>query len=680
MKDFVDKAATNIQPLRALVEFLKREEQYEKGKLYDYMRFVGYILDIGYNEIKITTTDNFKINVGGIPRNSLLIMCPDKYEVDGKIISPHFTLLRVLDSAPTPLSNEDQQTFFELHKRSMPELDVFTQNNLQWGALKTSVLGMFYLNPDNQDQIEFSGDLNNYVSAHKYKVYAPDDELLDLVSNAIVPIANRFQIGKLRFTECRLPLPNKKQPDVNIFLSTLDIMGSRTAMFGKTRLGKSNVVKLIVQSIIETTRTTKNVGQLIFDINGEYANDNPQDDNSSVASAFPDRCIIYALTPKLNTPSRKLKLNFYDNPSSSKQVLNSLIRQSGRGTSDYINAFLSLELPEIEAINAIPIKRNGDKIRAVRKLQFYWAMLKKAQFPIDEHVLLRNIPNAINTSGFNPGFNSKLRDAAYAHANIAPVPAAPNSLDTLVRELEIVVRFKRENPSSALLISTSSGGPVFDLDDNSILEIIEPVPGRSGITILSPFRIYHDKDAGNYKKEILELLDEGQTVILDLGNANEEVMQYFSKQLSEGVFYHQTEKFTTNSLNNHYIQIYFEEAHNLFGYNDNSDSTKIYRRFAKEGAKYHIGMVYSTQSPTTINPDLLAQTENFFITHLASKEDVNKLAKLNVAYESVTNDILQAKTPGYIRMLTRSHRFVVSMQAQKFSPPKPTKDVQPEAS
>jgi DNA helicase HerA-like ATPase len=104
--------------------------------------------------------------------------------------------------------------------------------------------------------------------------------------------------------------------------------------------------------------------------------------------------------------------------------------------------------------------------------------------------------------------------------------------------------------------------------------------------------------------------------------------------------------------------------------NDTDEGTRIYRRFAKEGAKYHIGMVYSTQSPTTINPDLLAQTENFFVAHLASQDDVNRLSKLNIAYDSLKNDILQAKTVGYIRMLTRSHRFVVSMQALKFTPPK----------
>jgi len=668
MKQFLDAAAMQNHPLRALIGFLDREETLEKAKLHDQRRFVGYALEIGYQEVTIITCDPFKIAVGGIPRNSLLIMCPSNFESSGAAIPPHFTLLRVLDAAPTPLSTEVQETYFELHKKSMPELDIFTQSELQWGALKTGVLGMFYPHPQKADAVEFSGDLNNFVSAHKYRVYAPDNALLDLVTNSIVPQDNRFLIGKLRLTECRLPLPGKEQPDVSVYLSTKDFMGCRTAMFGKTRLGKSNVVKLIAQSLIETTSQTKNVGQLIFDINGEYANDNPQDDNFSIRSAYPDRCVVYALNQKPNTPSKLLRLNFYEDAANSKEVLNSLIRQSGRSLSDYIKDFLSVELPDIEVVEAIPNNRINEKIRAIRKLQYYWALLHKAQFSVDEARLRRSIPSAGGTTGFNPGFSAALRDAAYQNAGYT-TPPEPNSLDTLMRELEIITRFRRENRNNPLLV-TGSGNPLFEQDDNAILEILEPQPGRSGFIILRPFRIYHDQDAGNYREEIIELLDNGQTVILDLGNANEEIVRYFSRQLSEAVFYHQMNKFTSDSLGEHFVQIYFEEAHNLFAVSDTDESTKIYRRFAKEGAKYHIGMVYSTQSPTTISPDLLAQTENFFVAHLASQDDVNRLSKLNIAYESLKDDILQAKTVGYIRMLTRSHRFVVSMQALRFSPPK----------
>jgi hypothetical protein len=281
MKEFFNNAAYQNHPLRALKDFLDAETANEAAKKYDDMRFVGYVLDINYDTVTIITSDPFKIAVGGVPRNSLLIMTPSVPEA---MVTPHFTLLRVLDAAPTPLSKEVQQTYFELQKKSMPELDVFTQSELQWGALNTAVLGMFYPHPFEQDKIEFSGDMNNFVSAHKYKVYAPDDALLDLVINSLVPAENRFPIGSLRLTECRLPLPDKPQPKVQVFVSTNDFLGARTAMFGKTRLGKSNIVKLISQSLIETTI---NAGQLIFDINGEYANDNPQ--NKSLKSAYPDK-------------------------------------------------------------------------------------------------------------------------------------------------------------------------------------------------------------------------------------------------------------------------------------------------------------------------------------------------------------------------------------------------------
>jgi len=664
MKKFLDDAANQNHPLRILKEFLDREESLEKAKLHDQRRFVGYVLDIGYGEITIITCDPFKLAVGGIPRNSLLIMVPSSFEVNGVSIPLHFTLLRVLDTAPTPLSSEVQQTYFELQKKSMPELDIFTQSELQWGALKTGVLGMFYPNPEKIDKIEFSGDLNNYVSAHKYKILAPDEALLHLVNNSIVPEEKRFKIGELRFTECRLPLPNKPQPKVDIYLSTIDFMGCRTAMFGKTRLGKSNVVKLIAQSLIETTEATNNVGQLIFDINGEYANDNPQDDNLSIASAYPKRCVVYALTPKQNTPSQPLKLNFYENPSQSKVVLAGLLRDAGR-TSGYIEAFNSVELPDIDDVRQLP--PGSEQVRSIRRLHYYWAVLKKAGYSVDEAKLRTIAPKGKIASNFSPGFSIGLRNAAYQHENLT-VPEAPSNLIQLYTELGVINRFRRSEPGNTNLTS-SNQNPVFDSDDIAILEFLEPQAGRSGITLIQPFRQYHDHNAGDFVTDILALLDKGRTVLLDLGNANEEVMQYFSRELSTAVFRHQTTKFTTNNLGDHYIQLYFEEAHNLFKNNDNSEETKIYRRFAKEGAKYHIGMVYSTQSPTTILADLLAQTENFFIAHLASQDDVNKLAKVNVAYESIKNDILNAKTVGYIRMLTRSHRFVVSMQALKFTPP-----------
>ncbi len=643
MKEFFDTAARQNHPIRALRDFLDRETANETAKKYTDLRFVGYVLDISYDTVTIITSDPFKIAVGGVPRNSLLIMTPAVQEA---IITPHFTLLRVLDAAPTPLTKETQQTYFELQKKSMPELDVFTQAELQWGALNTAVLGMFYPHPEQQDTIEFSGDMNNFVSAHKYRVYAPDDALLDLVVNTLVPAPNRFPIGNLRLTECRLPLPNRPQPKVIVNVSTPDFLAARTAMFGKTRLGKSNVVKLIAQSLIETTATTKNVGQLIFDINGEYANDNPQDGNLSLRGAYPTRCKVYALTPKPSTTSKPLKLDFYEHPDRSHRVLSNLLVSEER-TAIYVGAFRGLDLPSIEAVNALP---PNEKKRPHRKVLIYWAILHKAGFHADESKLK-------NLLSLDPGFNKQVRDALYGSE---PKPTI-NNLDKLVVEME-----KLADASRTTTLTSSSGGPLLDSDDEALLGFLKPKSG-AGTKMIQRFRIYHDSKAGDFVKEIITALDDGDTVILDLGNADEEVMQYFSEELSLAVLFHQVEKFTDNKLGSHFVQLYFEEAHNLFPAKDEA-SVDIYRKLAKEGAKYHIGMVYSTQSVTTISKDLLAQTENFFIAHMSSQDEVNALAKMNVAYESMKDDILRAKTPGYIRMLTRSHRFVVSVQAHKFEP------------
>jgi len=660
MKQFLDAAASQNHPLRVLSDFLAGEVSIETAKRYDESRFVGYVLDIGYDEITIITCDPFKVNVGGIPRNSLLIMVPDSFQQNGTAIPPHFTLLRVLDSAPTPLTKEVQQTYFELQKKSMPELDIFTQSELQWGALKTNVLGMFYPHPAKQDTIEFSGDLNNYVSAHKYKIYSPNEALLDLVSNSTVPAENRFAIGKLRLTECRLPLPKKRLPDVDIYLSTNDFKGCRTAMFGKTRLGKSNVVKLVVQSLIATTEQTKDVGQIIFDINGEYANDNPQDGESSIASAFPLRCCVYALTKKAGTPSKELKINFYENPKESHRIIRTLLRDAGR-SSIYIERFLSVDIPSIQQMQEL---EPGPRKRAIRKIQMYWSILNKAGFPANESRLKSILP-------FGNAFNDKAMEQIFGNDRSKWI--IPNSLDNYQNLFETAI----DSDRLSKLPSSTKGKNLFDADDEALLNFLNPTSSISaGPGLIQNIRKYHSQSASNFISEILSELDKGQTVIIDLGNADEEVMLYFSRELSAAIFYHQTDKFSNNNLKNslgykHYIQLYFEEAHNLFGNNDESDDTKIYRKFAKEGAKYNIGMVYSTQSPSTVNSDLLAQTENFFVAHLASQDDTNKLAKVNVAYDSIRNDILQAKTPGYMRMLTRSHRFVVSMQAIRFTPPSP---------
>lgn len=654
--EFFRKIEYQESPLAALTDFLQAEEQFEQARQIDKMRFAGYVLDIGYDTATIITSDPYKIAVGGIPRGSFLILAPSNLSD----LPPHFTLLRVMETAPTPLSVQVQQTYFELHKKSMPELDIWTQSELQWGALKCAVLGMYYPDPADRAKVAFSGDVNSVVSAHRYRVYSPDEALLDVIVNGLVrprsssPVA----IGHLRPTENQLASllspASGTGTSTTVRVSVEDFKGARTAMFGKTRLGKSNVVKLLAQAVIDATASDHSVGQLIFDINGEYANDNAQDGSRSIRSANQAVCDVYALTKRPTTPSKPLRLNFYEQPASGIGILGSMLQEDNR-RSDYIEGFASVGLSSIEEVN-----EESDlslKTRAIRRVQMYWAILHAAGFPSSE-ARLRGLFRLPSGSGaFDPHFKKELRAAVYGTGQ---EPGPPGSLDALNAELSTMITYARANPDTPLVKQA------FQPDDLALLGFLVPRSTTStGPTVLNRYRSYHDPAATDFVVEVLTALDAGRTIILDLGNANDRIRAFFADTLSREVFAHQEKKFTSNNLGEHFVHLYFEEAHNLFPVGA-KDLTGVYARFAKEGAKFHIGMTYSTQSPSTIYGELLNQTENFFVGHLSSSDETKTLARLQRAFAGVEEEIMRSRTPGFMRMLTQSHRFVIPVQARLF--------------
>lgn len=642
----------NVQnnPIRKVQEFIEQQNRYKTACDTAHWRFAGYVLEINYNGAQIITNDTYKIAVGGIPRGSFLILVPSNFGA----MQPHFTLLRVKEICATPLSQQVQQTYFEMHKKNMPELDVWTQAELQWGSLKCDILGMFYADPENVDRLMFSGDVNNVVSAHRYEVYAPDKQLLNVIVNGTVREKYQQVIGKLRTMECMFGMEEQDSNRIPVKISMLDFMGCRTAMFGKTRLGKSNVVKIIAQSMLDATRDTRNVGQLIFDINGEYANDSDQD-QVSLRSANPDRCVVYALTKRPQTQSKELKLNFYEEPSSCKEILGTFLENDGK-RSNYITAFNSVSLPTFDEM--AQMQDFSEKNHAIRKVQIYWSILYAAGFLANENTL-RSIhamfSNALKP--FDPHFRKEVNNLLYGNT-----VSVPNSLSEMCDMYKKAAEYINNNGD--LLVD--NGKSYFDTDEKAMLGFLVPKSG-SGPIMLSTYRMYHSPNAKDFVTDIIGLLEDGQTVILDLGNARDSIRKYFSDLLSQAVFSHQEQKFVNNELGDSYVELYFEEAHNLFP-PIVQDNTDVYSRFAKEGAKFHIGMVYSTQSPSTISKELLVQTENFFVGHLASSDETKALVRTQIAFEGIEEDILRSKTPGFMRMLTMSNRFVIPVQANLYDP------------
>ena len=418
------------------------EKQIVTGSL-----LVGYVLEADYNSFTISTNTALQREAGVLARGGFLLAFSEP---------GHAVLLRVQEIVASPLRSLENMTLYELGKRSMPSLDQLTITDMSWTCLRCDVLGAYY---ELEEKVCFAGDLPCLAAASDYRVYTVGP-LLSLIVNGeygaenggicrateytpgasdFVPGSTFHVIGTYRPTE--FFSADQFIPAVNLYLG--DIAGRRTALFGKTRSGKSDTVKMIASAMLQSDLSAGHLGQLIIDTNGEYANDNPQD-GACLFSRFPNQCVVYSVCPKPGSAARVLKSNFYLNPGQAMSVFKETLTDS---KATYISAFLAVPVPGLEELRSLPY--GSERTRGIRRIQMFWAALFKAGFQADESVLEKSAPR-IGTSVFDPGFSVSLREETRGSG----VPE-PSSLSDLCTELECLYRFWQRDPKDKSLFPIS---------------------------------------------------------------------------------------------------------------------------------------------------------------------------------------------------------------------------------
>jgi hypothetical protein len=262
-------------------------------------RLLGFLLNLSYEDVTIVTCDPWKRNCGGVPRNSFVLvrLSPDKVSQEEHGFCDRIIMVRITESVPTPVASEIQQTIFQIHK-AQANIDPITNKEFQWSGLKGKIVGTFYDKPQDSTDIltiGFGLDVDTFFAPHCYEVYVPRADHLNTLVNAFSEDPHPLEIGFLRYTET----PSAHGSDqVDVRVDPTDFIGKtyghRTALFGKTRFGKSNSMKVIADTILRRG----GAGQIIFDPSGEYTYWNEQD-NGCLAARYAPQCVRYSLRPRL---------------------------------------------------------------------------------------------------------------------------------------------------------------------------------------------------------------------------------------------------------------------------------------------------------------------------------------------------------------------------------------------
>ena len=212
--------------------------------------------------------------------------------------------------------------------------------------------------------------------------------------------------------------------------------------------------------------------------------------------------------------------------------------------------------------------------------------------------------------------------------------------------------------------------------DSRLLELLQIFSNTRGLNVLRSARVWHDPAAGsNYTDEIVEHLQAGRLVIVDQSTGDPKMNETAARDVMGAIFRAQQRAFIhpepvgdTGELSKPpAVIVYVEEAHTLLP-RDSSDMSSVWVRSAKEGAKFNIGIVYSTQEPSSVHANILKNTENWFITHLNNTDETRQIAKFN-DFADFTDGIINVNEPGYVKMRTRSSRFTVPVQIDVFDAP-----------
>ncbi|MDE2731027.1 MAG: hypothetical protein OXI38_06510 [Bacteroidota bacterium] len=176
----------------------------------------------------------------------------------------------------------------------------------------------------------------------------------------------------------------------------------------------------------------------------------------------------------------------------------------------------------------------------------------------------------------------------------------------------------------------------------------------------------------DYADDIVADLKAGKLVIFDQSVGDPEINRQAAERIMWKVFRAQQKMFTSGEEIKPWewhVLVYVEEAHNLLPRGGGKDVlSTVWARAAKEGGKMNLGVIFATQAPSSILPEILSETDNWFIAHLNSDNEA-RVVERYLDFADFIPQIRRISEPGFIRLRTLSSGYTVPVQLDRFQLP-----------
>lgn len=407
-------------------------------------------------------------------------------------------------------------------------------------------------------------------------------------------------------------------PDYEVKIDIDKFFGSHSAVLGNTGSGKSCTIASMLQTLYKLENNSATGSTFIFfDVNGEYkqAFKNLKDNKDIQVTNF--SIDTEATNEKFQLPHWFLNIDEWALLLKASEKSQLPILRNALGFTQNLSQEI---ISHIYACNIMYVYEHWES--SVTKRQRIISLIDKSKIAIDYSKLDAKFGNFSNKQEED---NFKISVKNYIKEDVN-IDLKFNSDYFEFKDLEQALE-------NAILYEEYHGNKQIRDYCSSMITRFKSIKEREDFKFLTTTQ--NDKSIDEYIYSLLGIekqednaIKKNQVIIIDLNSANDETVEVISCVISRLIF----EKLKTAKDRNQFpINLVLEEAHRYISTESGKifgDANRIFERIAKEGRKYGMFLLVSSQRPSELSRTVLSQCSNFIVHRIQNPEDLSHIRQI----------------------------------------------------